>query len=122
MNCPDRGHSGDDVCNSINLAACVRQDLRDTTPGSSHSPKDPWYSSLVELSVGHAVLSPCRSVLPSAGELDAHPRKMFSFHAWAVCRLGTGSTDSLLVLPTSRLHQYAFLHPRSTRPPVICKG
>ena len=80
-------------------------------------PKQPWYSSLIELSVAHAVRPPSRSFPLLQGDWVHPSSQMFSLHALTFCGRDTESRDSPLELPTTWLSRYGFQRPRSMTVP-----
>ena len=75
--------------------------------------KQPWYSSLTELSIAHAVCLPLGQFPLLQGDWIHPSSRMFSLHAWTLCGNDTGSTDSLHELPTTWLSRFGFQRPRS---------
>ena len=77
-------------------------------------PKQPWYSSLVELSVTHVVHLPLDQ-FPLLRENFTHPlSNLFRLHAWTLLGMGLKDRDSLRALPASWLSRYGLQRVLST--------
>ena len=68
-------------------------------------PRQPWYSSLVELSVAHAVHLPSLG-FPSCRGISH--TSMYNLHTWTFLVTGIEDRDSLTALPASWHYRYGF--------------
>ena len=71
-------------------------------------PRQPWYSSLVELSVAHAVRLPLDLFPLTQGNFTHPSSTMYNLHVWTLLRTSIKDRDSLTTLPTSWLIRYGF--------------